>query len=77
MQKKWNKKLKKKKLKKVIQRIKNHIKKVTLRHLSLYGKIIFINTLNQATYLSNVFPIPIPIITEMHNLQIQGKGKVK
>ena len=39
--------------------MENHVRKITTRSLSLYGKAIIINTLilSKTTFLSNVFPI--------------------
>ena len=43
-----------------LQKMENHIRKLTPRNLSLYGKTILINTLILAktTFLSNILPIP-------------------
>ena len=48
--------------------MENHIQKLTIRQISLYGKSIIINTLILAktTFLSNVFPIPKKIIQKIH-----------
>ena len=54
--------------------MENHISKITTRTLSLSGKAIIINTLilSKITFLSNVFPIPVPIpeetLTEIHTI---------
>ena len=46
----------------------NHINKLTPRKLSLLGKTIILNTLKLAktANLSNVFPIPQNILTQIH-----------
>ena len=43
----------------ILEKMQNHIKKLSSRILSLYGKTILINTLilSKTSYLSNVFPL--------------------
>ena len=43
----------------ILQKMKNHINKLSPRVLSLYGKVILLNTLilSKTTYLSNIFPL--------------------
>ena len=54
--------------------MENHIRKITTRTLSLSGKAIIINTLisSKITFLSNVFPTPVPIpeetLTKIHTI---------
>ena len=51
-----------------LQKMENHIRKLTPRNLSLYGKTILINTLILAktTFLSNILPIPEQITQKIH-----------
>ena len=43
----------------ILQKMKNYINKLSPRVLSLYGKVILLNTLilSKTTYLSNIFPL--------------------
>lgn len=52
----------------VLTKMENHIKKLSARQLSLYGKALLINTLILAktTFLSNVLPIPETITEKVH-----------
>ena len=52
----------------ILTKMENHIRKMSTRQLSLYGKSILINTLILAktTFLSNVFPIPENITQKIH-----------
>lgn len=45
-----------------------HISKLSSRQLSFFGKAIILNTLILAktTFLSNVFPIPENVLTQIH-----------
>ena len=48
--------------------MQNHINKLSPRELSLTGKAKILNTLILAktAYLSNIFPIPQDILTQIH-----------
>ena len=48
--------------------MQNHINKLSPRELSLMGKTVILNTLILAktAYLSNIFPIPQNILTQIH-----------
>ena len=52
----------------IVQKMQNHVNKLSLRQLSLFGKATILNSLILAktTFLSNVFPIPDNKITEIH-----------
>ena len=52
----------------ILTKMENHIRKMSTRQLSLYGKSILINTLilTKTTFLSNVFPIPENITQKIH-----------
>ena len=52
----------------ILTKMENHIKKLSVRQLSLYGKALLINTLILAktTFLSNVLPIPGTITEKVH-----------
>ena len=49
--------------------MENHIRKMSTRQFSLYGKSILMNTLilTETTFLSNVFPIPENITQKIHS----------
>ena len=53
----------------ILQKMENHINKLSQRHLSLKRNTIILNTLILAktAYLSNVFPIPQNILPQIHN----------
>ena len=52
----------------IVQKMQNHINKLSLRQLSLFGKGKILNSLilTKTTFLSNVFPIPEKKITEIY-----------
>ena len=52
----------------ILQKMKKHINKLSSRQLSLFGKAIKQNSLilTKTTFLSNLFPIPENIITEIY-----------
>ena len=51
-----------------LEKMENHIQKLTPRNLSLYRKTILTNTLIlvKTTFLSNILPIPEQVIQKMH-----------
>lgn len=52
----------------ILEKMENHVKKLTPRLLSLNGKLIIMNTLilSKTSYLSNVFPIDAKTTSEIH-----------
>ena len=50
--------------------MKNHIRKIINRTLSLSGKTTIINTLilSKTTFLNNIFPIPEETLTKIHTI---------
>ena len=56
-----------------LEKMENHIKKMSPRQLSLYGKSILINNLilAKATFLSNIFSIPEKIKQKLHKIIFQ------
>ena len=53
----------------ILEKMQNHIKKLSSRILSLYGKTILINTLilSKTSYLSNVFPLDTDTVHKIQN----------
>ena len=54
----------------IINKMKNHIRKIINRTLSLSGKTTIINTLilSKTTFLNNIFPIPEETLTKIHTI---------
>ena len=57
----------------ILQKIENHINKLSPRVLSLYGKAILLNTLilSKTTYLSNIFPLDGIATSKIHKNKFQ------
>ena len=53
--------------------MENHTNKLSPRVLSLYGKVILLNTLilSKATYLSNIFPLDGITRSKVHKTKFQ------
>ena len=53
-----------------IEKMENHINKLTPRLLSLQGKVILLNTLilSKTSYLSNIFPLDPNITSKIHKI---------
>ena len=53
---------------KILQKMKNYINKLSPRVLSLYGKVILLNTLilSKTTYLSNIFSLDGIVTSKIH-----------